>query len=341
MLERMTQNTIADYARVLRSKLPKNLFDPAPWRLLWMLLHVAVIGGGSYLIAKRVGGWPVGLALSILIGHSFAGLAFVGHELMHGAILRSRPLRYPLGWLCFLPFTLSPRLWIAWHNRVHHGHTMAPGLDPDAYPTLAAYQESRALRVADYFSPAARRFFGIFSLFIGFTVQSHHILFSTALPRRYFSRRQHIAALLETGLGMAMWAGLAWLVGPVPFLLCYVAPLFFANAVVMAYIFTNHSLSPLTEVNDPLRNTLTVTTPRIFSILHLGFGMHVEHHIFPAMSSRHAAAVRALLLRLWPERYQSMPIGRALLRLFSTPRVYKNAVTLVDPRTGCESATLL
>jgi fatty acid desaturase len=108
----------------------------------------------------------------------------------------------------------------------------------------------------------------------------------------------------------------------------------------MTYILTNHSLSPLTDVNDPLLNSLSVTAPRFVEILHLNFGYHVEHHIFPSMSSRHAPALRRTLRLRYPHRYQSMTLGRALLCLFRTPRVYKDSVTLLDPRSGFEAATL-
>jgi hypothetical protein len=63
--------------------------------------------------------------------------------------------------------------------------------------------------------------------------------------------------------------------------------------------------------------------------------------MFPAMSSRHAREVRTVLRKHWPERYQSMPLLSALHQLHHTARVYKDAVTLVDPRTGREYPTLL
>jgi fatty acid desaturase len=81
--------------------------------------------------------------------------------------------------------------------------------------------------------------------------------------------------------------------------------------------------------------------PRWIEWMTLQFGYHVEHHLFPAMSSRHARSVRTLLRRRWPERYQSMPLRSALVRLHETARVYKDDVTLVDPHTGREFATLL
>jgi fatty acid desaturase len=100
-------------------------------------------------------------------------------------------------------------------------------------------------------------------------------------------------------------------------------------------------LSPLTEINDPLLNSLSVSAPRFIEKMHLDFGLHVEHHIFPALSSAYAPLVRDAILERWPERYQSMPIWRALQLLFSTPRVYEDAVTLIDPRDGRRYSTLL
>jgi fatty acid desaturase len=87
-------------------------------------------------------------------------------------------------------------------------------------------------------------------------------------------------------------------------------------------------------------NSLSVTVPRWFSVYTLQFGLHVEHHLFPSVSSRHAGRIGELLRQHWPDRYRSLPMGRALLRLFTTGRIYKNATTLFDPSTGRESPTL-
>ena len=59
------------------------------------------------------------------------------------------------------------------------------------------------------------------------------------------------------------------------------------------------------------------------------------------MSSRHAKAVRTLVKARWPERYQSMPLLEAIGELHRTARVYKDAVTLIDPRTGAEFPTIM
>jgi fatty acid desaturase len=307
---------------------------PAHLRLLWLPVHYAVVTLCTIAIARSWVALPYQLALSLLIGASFAGLTFVGHEALHGAIVRSRPGRRLVGWLGFLPFAVSPRLWEAWHNRVHHGHTNHPGIDPDAYPTLAEYSASRSLqRVTDWLSPGRGRAAGVISLLVGFSVQSTHMLVA-ARRQKFLSRREYGIALFESGTSWLLIAGLACAIGPLPFLLAFGLPLLVGNSIIMSLILTNHSLSPHTDVNDPLINSLSVSGPRVLEWLTLGFGFHVEHHLFPAMSGRHARELRSIVRARWPERYQGMPYLRALWLLHRSPRVYRNDTTLVDPVRG-------
>jgi len=328
--------TISAYAREIRPVLRPGVFAPAHSRLLWLPIHLAVIGLLTTVLARHLVSWWLAPLLSVIIGISFAGLTFLGHETLHGAVVRQRHVRRLVGFLGFLPFMVSPRLWIAWHNQVHHGNTNRPGVDPDAYPTLDEYGQSRSVRIAtDYGAPGRRRLRGVLSLLIGFTVQSSHMLI-VAGKRSYLSPREHAKAVGETLFGIALWSALALVIGPAPFLFAFGLPLVVANSIVMAFILTNHSLSPLTGENDALANSLSVTTPRFVEWLTLGFGFHVEHHIFAAMSTRHAPEVRAALRARYPGQYQSMPLGRALLALHHSARVYKDATTLIDPRSGRE-----
>jgi fatty acid desaturase len=304
--------------------------------LAWLPIHLAIVALATAAIAL---GWlPLFLAplLSLVIGMSFAGLTFLAHETMHGSVVRQRHLRHLVGWLGFLPFVVSPRLWVAWHNRVHHGHANEPGIDPDANPTLAEYRGSRKVRVVtDHFALGRTNPTGVIGLLVGFSIQSAAVL-ASAGRRGYLSRHEHRSALLETALGLSLWIIVLFLVGPLAFLFSFVLPLIIANVIVMSFIFTNHGLSPVTRTNDPLANSLSVTTPALIEWVTLGFGHHVEHHLFPAMSSRRAPMLRALLLERWPERYQSMSLWRALVTMHRTGRVYGNDTTLSDPRTRRE-----
>jgi fatty acid desaturase len=338
----MHQVPLSTYATALFPELPRAVFAPRPWRVAWLALHAAVAAGAITVIALGWGGLALAAPLALVIGHSFACMAFVGHETLHGSTVRRRRLRHLVGWLAFAPFMISPRLWTVWHNQVHHGNAGNPEVDPDAYPSLARYRRSRRIRVFDRLALGIGHPAGVFSLLVGLTVQSLHSLFSIGGQRRYMTRRAQALAIGETLAAAAGWATLGVVaLGPLRFLFAYVIPLIVANVVVMAYILTNHSLSPYTEINDPLLSSLTVTTPRLLQVLHLGFGYHVEHHLFPKMSPAEAPRVRALLLERWPERYQSMPLATALWRLARTPRIHLTAEILVEPRSGRRWPALL
>jgi fatty acid desaturase len=331
----MTESTLSSYVRELRPRLKRGAFRPARSRLWWLPVHAATLTLCISALRQHWLPWLCAPLLSLVIGLSFAGLTFLGHETLHGAIVRGPRLRHLVGWIGFLPFVVSPRLWLAWHNRVHHGSTQHEGKDPDAYPTLREYRQSRAIRLATRIAPGLGRLRGLATPLVGFSVQSLHMLLE-ARARGFLSSRQRLYAFAETMLGIAVWTALAVCSGGLVFLFAFVLPLLVANAVVMSFILTNHSLSPLTELNDPLLNSLSVTTPRLVEWLTLGFGYHVEHHLFPAMSARHAPEVRALLLTHYPGRYQSMPLCRATAALHQSARVYKDATTLIDPRSGRE-----
>jgi fatty acid desaturase len=116
-------------------------------------------------------------------------------------------------------------------------------------------------------------------------------------------------------------------------LFVYVVPLLAANAITMSYIATNHHLNSLTSINDTLANTLSVRSIGWLETLHFHFGYHVEHHLFPTVSGRHTPVIRDLLVRLYGERYLSLPHLRALRLIYTRPKIHQTADTLIDPQT--------
>ncbi len=338
----MELRDVTSYVQAVRPGLPKSVFEPARSRLLWLPINASLIALIAWALATGqvpAALWPVA---SIVIGCLMAGAAFLGHETLHGATIRGRVAIRVIGWFCFLPFTLSPTLWTAWHNRVHHNNCARPGKDPDMYPTLSEYREHATARImADHFGLGGRRLSSVFSLLVGFTGQSQEILWR-ARKQGMLSPALFRRAVVEFLLGVAFWMGVALWIGLVPFVFVYLLPLVVANSIVMMFIMTNHNLSALTPtVNDPLVNSLSVTLPRALEFLTLDFGYHVEHHVFPTISARHGRLVREALRAQFPERYQSMPLLSALGRLWRSGRVYKDDTTLIDPRSGQTVPTLI
>ncbi len=337
----MELRSIATYASAVRPELPADALKPATSRLLWLPVHIAIISSLAWVMASGRLPMPLWPVASIVIGCCLAGTVFLGHELMHGGVVRGRTPIKLFGFVCLLPFTLSPTLWTAWHNRVHHNHCAQPGKDPDLYPTLIEYETQRGARImADHFGLGRRRWLSTLSLFFGFTGQSQQMLW-TARERGILSAGMQRRAYVEFGLGVAFWIAVAIVAGFVPFIFIYLLPLVVANSIVMMFIMTNHNLSPLTAINDPLVNSLSVTLPRPLEFLTLDFGYHVEHHLFPTLSARHGRTIRSLLIAKFPGRYQSMPLTTALVQLYNTARVYKDDVTLIDPPSGNTFPTLV
>ena len=84
----------------------------------------------------------------------------------------------------------------------------------------------------------------------------------------------------------------------------------------------------MTEVNDPLVNSLSLRVPKLFDMLHLNFSYHTEHHVFPGMNSDYYPLVQALLREHYPERFNLLDAEEAWRLLLKTPRHYQDADTL-------------
>ncbi|MEZ4871706.1 MAG: fatty acid desaturase [Bdellovibrionales bacterium] len=84
---------------------------------------------------------------------------------------------------------------------------------------------------------------------------------------------------------------------------------------------------------------MTVTNHPILEFLHMNFGYHTEHHLMPKMCMSKAKVLHKALKEKFPNDYKYMSKREALVRLYNTPRIYKNRTTLVDPYTGEEVPT--
>jgi len=330
---RYEQHPVQHYAREVRPHLPPCVFERATTRLLWLPVHVGIIVGlGVYIV---FGAPPVAVALvcAIVAGHSWGCLGFLAHEALHHSLTGSRALEKVIGYFGFGIYCLSPTLWTAWHNQAHHGNTGKAVADPDGFGHLGFWRKSAVVRELEKFSPGSGTARSVAFFFIWFSLHSFLVLVYHSQRNDYYARISRRVVYTEAAAMLAFWIGVLVLVGPWSFLFIYGVPLLVANAVIMSYIATNHFLNPLTEINDPLANTLSVTSPRRLETLHLQFGYHVEHHLFPTLSGRHARVVRNALVRLYGDRYLSMPHARALRFLYTRPKLHDGHDILVDPRT--------
>jgi len=331
---------IGFYSQHLRSKLPSNIFEPKVERVFWLVGYVLIIAMAFSALALFQLPIIVKIALGLVIGTFFGGLGFFAHELLHGSVIRNRKLQDVIGFFCLMPFFISPTFWRYWHNLLHHGKTQAIIADPDAYPTLKIYRYSKFMQFMFPFTPGSGHKRGYLYFFFWFSF--HVFVAQTYLRFRnsIFSKMDQTRVSLEFGAQILIWGSFLYWMGPHNLLWTFVIPLFAQNYFAMSYIATNHNLSPLTKINDPLRNSLTVTNHPWLEWLHLNFGYHVEHHIFPTVSGLHAKKIHAVLKSDFPEDFRYMKKITAMKKLYSTSRIYKNSKTLINPESGMTYETL-
>lgn len=333
---------IPRYRQILRQELPAHYLKPDNSHLLWLVLHLAIVGGSLWLMTSFFSWWLAPL-LALVIGHSFGCLGFVAHEVCHGGAIKNVKLRHFLAGLAFSPFAIGPYLWSRWHNATHHGHTQDADLDPDRLFLIDEYKENAVLKWLYRMSPKARNFV-IFSFFSLMMTQHNITMALSYLKDPKSTTRDRATILFQFFLPKVLWIGITAFLGWQVLLFGYLIPLLVGNAIVISYISTNHFLNPLADENDVLASSLSVTWPKWLKwvdVMHLHFGAHVAHHLFPHAPTRHARKIEQKISELWPERYHEMRLRKALKLLGQTPWVYAaDGQSLVNPETGDTTGTL-
>ncbi len=345
----------ADYAQKLRSLLPPEAFLPDRQKIVILGINLAILllgfGMASYL--DRYPWYLLWLYLpcTLIMGNSVVVLLFSSHDVMHSRIIPNRYALWLVSLLGLAALWMPPTLWKAVHNRVHHNHTNSYD-DPDRN-YLFQQPDTWGKWIQDLFVPSVTVHPVWFTLGMTMAWGVHTlrnltsvVLFNTGnvdyVPAAFQVKpKERWAIALETLILIALHFGvMAYLeFHPIKLLLGYFLPIGLGYAGVIFYIYTNHMLSPMTEVNDPLVNSLSIQVPQFFDTLHLNFSYHTEHHIFPSLNSDYYPLVQELLKTHYPERFNLLPVQTAWTLLLSTPRHYSGPNTFTtatgDRSTPC------
>jgi fatty acid desaturase len=315
------------HIRRIRDQLPPAAFRPATPRLWHAAVHAALVGAGYAAIRQ----WPsAGPIAALVIGHSLACLAFVAHEISHNAVIRQRHLKYGLTLAALTPNLIPPTMWNRLHNDAHHGHANTVN-DPDR-PFIESERQTATRWYAALFYPAQESWAAnglVLAHFVSYIARN---VVSVFYPRaakpaivtkkpayRPFEQRVIAVELLLLAAGQYLvfvLAGRSWwnYLWASPVALCV------ASAVVMAYVFTNHFLNPISHEHDPLSGTTSVRVPRWIDRVHCHFSYHTEHHLFPSLNSDYYPLVSRALKELAPEDYRQVAFTYAWRQLWQQPR---------------------
>ena len=346
LVEDKTVITQAEYAKKLRPLLPAEAFAPDPSKLVILLINLAILILG-WAIASHLDRWSVYLLwlylpLAVVMGNSVIVLLFSSHNLMHGSVIKNSPLMRVISLLGLTMLWMPPTLWKAVHNREHHNKTNSLA-DPDRN-YLYEQPKTWGKWIQNLFVPSAEvnpiwltvgmaTAWGVHTfrnltsvlLFNNQSVDYVPAAFKvSAKDRRAIAGEFLVILMLHLSILVYLQFDLLKLV------LSYFLPIGIGYAGLIFYIYTNHMLSPMTSVNDPLLNSVSIRVPKLFDQLHLNFSYHTEHHIFPGINSDYYPRVQELLETHYPGRLNLLPAGEAWRLLQQTPRHYKNENTFTD-----------
>jgi fatty acid desaturase len=346
LVEDKTVITQAEYAKKLRPLLPAEAFAPDPSKLVILFINLAILILG-WAIASHLDRWSLYLLwlylpLAMVMGNSVIVLLFSSHNLMHGSVIRNSQLMRVISLLGLTMLWMPPTLWKAVHNREHHNKTNSLA-DPDRN-YLYAQPETWGKWIQNLFVPSAEvnpiwltvgmaTAWGVHTfrnltsvlLFNNESVDYVPAAFKvSAKDRRAIAGEFLVIFMIHLSILLYLQFDLLKLV------LSYFLPIGIGYAGLIFYIYTNHMLSRMTTVNDPLINSLSIRVPKLFDQLHLNFSYHTEHHIFPGINSDYYPLVQELLKIHYPERLNVLDAGDAWRLLRQTPRHYKNENTFTD-----------
>jgi fatty acid desaturase len=331
---------LAFYNKKLTPHLPAEIFERTPYRIFYAALFFGINILMVVAIINLEMHWSLKLLAGVVIGICNGGLAFVSHETAHGQYISNKTGQDLLVLFAFSPYLITPTYWRYWHNRLHHGNTQHILKDPDAFPYLTVYRNSKFMRFLYGWAPGSKTLRSYFYFFFWFTFQTFLNQSYLRFGNKVWDEMKHNRVTAEFIFQIALIGSYIYFVGSYAPVYLVLIPYMIQNYTVGSYISTNHNLSPLTKVNDPLLNSLSVTNHPWLEKLHLNFGYHVEHHIFPRVSGAHTKLIHKELLKQFPDSYQVMPKWKAVKLLYSTPRLYKNPTTFIDPKTLERFSTL-
>jgi len=336
-----------EYAKKLHRLLPDDAFKTDPSKLVILLINLAILILG-WAIADKLDRWSISLLwlylpLALIMGNGVAVLAFSYHDLMHGTVTRNHRLMLITSLLGQVIIWMPPTLWKILHNRIHHNTTNSLR-DPDRN-YLYTQPNSWGKWLQNLCFPSSEvhpicLLIGLTTAWGFYTFRNLIAVLSSNretvdyLPAAFTVRPKERLAiagefLVILGLHLSILSYLQF--HPLKLFLSYFLPIWLGYGIMFFYIYTHHLICPMTAINDPLVNSVSIRIPKIFDCLHLNFSYHAEHHIFPGMNSDYYPMVRSLLQRHYPDRmHYILDAGEAWRLLLATPRHYKDEQTLTD-----------
>jgi fatty acid desaturase len=289
-----------DYAELKRRIRERGLLERSAGRFaLDAALALALLGVGVGAVALTPGlHWQIPGALALSL--AFVHVAYLGHDLGHQRIIRSRRVEQAVCHLFPLVIGISHPWWVRKHNQ-HHGAPNRLGEDPDVDIPFVAFTASQLRRKSAFGRRLARHQALLLAPLLLFTAASLQTA-SVAFALRGRMRRPGLEAFLILG-------HFTWLLGlflsvmdPLPALAAFALNQLAFGLHLGVVFATNHIGMPyLAEGDEVDFATAQVLTSRnvtggpwldrVFG----GLNHQIEHHLFPTIPRHRLREARAVV----------------------------------------------
>lgn len=298
----------------IRADIGKEKFPQTPLRLLWLVVFFIFLTVSVYGI--KMGSIFVSIACSLLIGYTFAAMAFLFHDLRHGGIIKNSKVINFCSQLLIWPSFVSSRFWDFWHNQLHHRHHLMENRLLKEYPTDSFVKGTVLQKIIKLLAPPQTGFRGFIYLFFWYVPFIVLIQLMLLFQTERFKGLKRREVLFDVLLHIVFWAAWITITGVSNILWAVVIPLFVMSYVLSSYVVTNHHPALVGISEDKILNTCSVTVNPWLQFFHLEFGLHTEHHLFPDISPQHLPKVRQKLLLNYSEYYCSLDKTQALKKIY-------------------------
>ncbi len=250
----------------------------------WVLLLFVGIWAAAAFAILSTSAILVHLLGYLAIGVCIHGMANLMHEGIHNNLFRTRKSNWLFGLVAGLPALFSITAYKVNHL-IHHQHT-GTDKDPDEMNNLTQHR-------------GLRGFFFYLWLVVGIFVYLIHV---PANALRFGTKKERLAIVFEYLLMFAILGSLVALSvhhGTFYALLqCWAIPVLFAGALGNIRGWAEHML---TDKDNLLLNTRTVTSHPVYSFLNINLNYHLEHHLFPKVPWYNLPKLHVLLLPKYAE----------------------------------------
>ena len=313
------------FTPLLRQVRAAGLLDPTPGYWTVKILATVAFLGLAWATFVAVGDSWWQLAVAALLAFSYTQLGFLGHDIGHGQVARSRRWQDVLGWVhgnLLLGFSYS--WWVRHHNK-HHSYPNHLERDSDVTRRRVIFTPEQG--------PTRR---GRPTLFI---VRHQHVVFYPLLTTeslglriasfKALRNRESKANTLEASLiavHLAAYLGVVAAVLPPLKALAFVLVHQMLFGLYLGSVFApNHKGMPaqrpgehwdwLTRQVVTSRNLLP---SRRVNFLYGGLNYQIEHHLFPTMSRKNLGRARPIVKRYCAEhgvRYHEVSATRSFVEI--------------------------